>query len=527
MDRARSVLRHAARFGSGTFLSRCAGLTRDILMAAILGSGESVAAFFMAFRFSNVLRRILGEGSMQAALVPVFEEIRAKDEKEAASFFRSTWLAVTAALVMTIFVGEICMAISLFFVENPQNLEILKLCMIMAPGLLFICWYGIQAALCTCYGHFFIPAAAPAAFNILWICTLAVMHRESPAEIVVVLSAIVVFAYAAQWGAVAPLTHRALSLSLGKAWWKGPLGSFEPLKRLVAPLTLGLLGVSATQLNSAIDAIFARIADPSGPAYLWYAVRMEQVPVALVGVSLSSAVLPELARCLQLKMPSEFARLVRTTLIRSGQIVMGTSFFFFGMGYSLMELVFCRGAFCRGATAETALCLWAYALGLLPQVWTMLFIPAFYAAKDYRTPSLAAAITLVVNVSFNAFLVYGLHLGSVSIALGTGIASIVNLYILMTRIPGTLSKEVWTPIVKLLPSLIVALLASLAVGVWMGDPTLEIMRNVLPTGSSEAFPFKALRLGCQLAAFGAGFLLMGGLRVWRATLRLASPALVG
>lgn len=525
MERARLLMRQAAQFGSGTLISRVAGMTRDVLMAAILGSGEHVAAFFMAFRFSNIMRRILGEGAMQAAMVPVFEELRHRSEQEAGLFFRATWVAVSLVLLILIVLVEGALAIALFLVEQPQTVEILRLTMLMMPGLLFICWYGIQSALCTCYGTFFVPAAAPAAFNLLWIACLLLSKGSLAEETVVLLSGTIVMAYALQWAAVTPATWSMLRRVLGKGWWRAPWGSLAPLKRLIAPLTLGLVGVSATQLNSAMDAIFARIADSSGPAYLWYAVRMEQVPVGMIGVALSSAALPVLARCLQQGQSKEFSDLVRTSLIRSGQALLGFSAVFFVCGFSLVELVFCRGAFCREAAGETTLCLWAYALGLLPQTWVLLLTPAYYAAQDYRRPSVAALWALSANLLLNAVLVYGFGLGAVSIALATGVASLCNLWWLVRPHPHLLSKDVFLPILQFARPLLLGTMMGLVIGWALQDPTLALLVGRMPIGESDPFLWKAIRLGCESIGMAGGFLVAGGWRRWRAPLEEAhAPA---
>jgi putative peptidoglycan lipid II flippase len=519
-------MRQAARFGTGTFISRIAGMTRDILMAATLGSGEHVAAFFMAFRFSNIMRRILGEGAMQAALVPVFEELRHTSEKEAALFFRSTWLAVSLVLIGIILLAEIALAGALFLVEQPQIREVIHLTMIMMPGLLFICWYGIQAALCTCYGSFFAPAAAPAAFNLLWIGTLLGATGWLPEQTVVILSGSIVLAYGLQWAAVLPTTWGCLKQALGPNWWRVAATSLAPLKRLIAPLTLGLVGVSATQLNSAMDAIFARVADASGPAYLWYSVRIEQVPVGMIGIALSSAALPALARCLQNQRHHEFSELVRATLVRSAQAMVVFSTLFLTMGYSLVELIFCRGAFCREAAGETTLCLWAYALGLIPQTWVLLLTPAYYAAQDYRRPSIAALWALGSNLLLNIFLVYGLGCGAVSIALATGVASLVNLWWLARPLPTLLSGHVWQPILRLAMPLALGAFCSMAMGIWLQDPTLSLLQGIGPTGSSPSFWWKSWRLGLEGLAMLAGFSVAGGWGRWRAPLDEAHAAVL-
>jgi len=515
MDLAKTTLKHAGRFGSGTLISRGFALIRDVLMAAILGSGPEVAAFFMAFRFSNIMRRILGEGAMQAAMVPIFEELRVKDERQAALFFRSTWLAVSAALIVIISIIELCLGSVLLLGWGGARTEVIRLTMIMTPGLLFICWYGIQSALCSCYGHFFVPAVAPAAFNIVWIGSL-VLLRDQPAQVIVaMLATSIVLAYAFQWSAVFQITRSNMRRILGREWWKASFGPLAPLKRLLAPLTLGLIGVSAAQLNSLIDAWYAQLADPSGPAYLWYAIRLEQVPVGMIGVALSSAALPPLARCLAQGKYRDFAQLIRASIVKSGQATLMCSALFFTIGYSLIDFVFCRGAFTTYATTQSSICLWAYALGLTPQTWVILLTPAFYAAKDYRTPSIAAIWSLASNLIFNATLVQLLGCGAVSIALATGVASLFNLWWLVRKLPGTLSASVWSEIARFVMPVTAATCAGIAVGVLWESPTLPILFGRAAEIATTPSWIKPARFVSELATFFAVMIATGALKRWR------------
>lgn len=515
MDLAKTTLKHAGRFGSGTLISRGFALIRDVLMAAILGSGPEVAAFFMAFRFSNIMRRILGEGAMQAAMVPVFEELRVKDERQAALFFRSTWLAVSAVLIAVITLIEIMLGCTLLFGWAGTRSEVIRLTMIMTPGLLFICWYGIQSALCSCYGHFFVPAVAPAAFNIVWISSLVLLRHQPAPIIVAMLATSIVVAYALQWGAVFQITRANLKRVLGRDWWKAQFGPLAPLKRLLAPLTLGLIGVSASQLNSLIDAWYAQLADPSGPAYLWYAIRLEQVPVGMIGVALSSAALPPLARCLAQHNYRDFAQLIRASLVKAGQATLMCSALFFTVGYSLIDFVFCRGAFTTFATTQSSICLWAYALGLTPQTWVILLTPAFYAAKDYRTPSIAALWSLASNVIFNATLVQFFGCGPVSIALATGVASLFNLWWLLRKLPGTLSGSVWSEIARFVLPVLTATCAGIAVGMLWGSPTLPILLGHAAEVAATPSWIKLARFASEVATFFAVMLATGALKRWR------------
>src|SRR5262249_29789285 len=150
-DTTQSIFKSASRFFSGTMLSRISGMLRDMSMAFAFGTGESVAAFFVAFRFAHLLRRLLGEGAMQSAFVPKFEELRQKDPKHACQFFMNLYGLLTLVLLAVIVIGVGFLSGMHFLADFSEgNREIISLMMIMAPSLLFICLYGLNSSLMQC-----------------------------------------------------------------------------------------------------------------------------------------------------------------------------------------------------------------------------------------------------------------------------------------------------------------------------------------------------------------------------------------
>ncbi|MBS0620182.1 MAG: murein biosynthesis integral membrane protein MurJ, partial [Verrucomicrobia bacterium] len=296
-DTPQTVRRSSFAFLSGTLISRVSGLGRDVSMAVAFGSHPAIAAFMVAFRFANLMRRLFGEGTLPAGFIPHFEEMRAVSPERGATFFRDLFFSLFTTLTLLVVALEVLLwGLGAWVQWNPDNLEILRLTQWMLPGVIFICLFGLSSGLLQCERRFFLTGFAPVAFNLVWIVAAFFLRKKAPEGAAYSLSVAVVIAFFLQWALLAPqlVTHLRRFLSW-KACFAARLFSSE-LRPLIRPFFLGALGVGAMQLNSALDAVFARAASLEGPAYLWYAIRIEQLPLALFGIALSTALLTPLAR---------------------------------------------------------------------------------------------------------------------------------------------------------------------------------------------------------------------------------------
>jgi putative peptidoglycan lipid II flippase len=368
---------------------------------------------------------------------------------------------------------------------------IAELAMWMAPGLFFICMYGLNCSLLQCEKKYFLPAAAPVAFNLLWILAVGITWHLPKEEAVRWLAIAVTGAFGAQWLATAPAVKKVLAPRAGKR-------EFFSLdwKKLLKPLTLGTLGVGAVQLNSALDAIFARLADPEGPAFLWYAIRIEQLPLALFGLALSGALLPPLARALQAGNFDRYRELLQSALKQSAALMLFCTFGIFALGGVGINFLYGHGDFSPADVQETLRCLWAYGAGLVPSVFVLLLAAGFYAQKSYRIPTFAALLSVAFHAALNAFLIFALHLGAVSIALSTSLAAILN--------AALLARGLKNAVGEIFPASLIRFLARSAVGfafpgflawsvgvVWLGG---EFTRSFAQQ-TTQFFTLSALYIG--------------------------------
>jgi len=493
-DSVRLVSRGARLFLSGTALSRVSGLVRDLVMAAAFGSAPAVAAFLMAFRFSHLPRRLFGEGAMHSAFIPHFEELRLADGGRAADLYRHLSLTIGLVLAFLLLVGELIVGGWLFFGSpTAGQREILILTGAMLPVLLFVCLYGMNSALLSCGQVFFLPSVAPASLNLVWVAAALLLWNTEAQQAMLFLSAAVVIGGAIQWSITMPTVVRTLR-SLGpktsyRRFWRS-----ADLRRVWQPLLLGILGVGAAQINSALDPIFARMADARGPAYLWYAIRLQQLPLALLGISLARVLLPSLSRAVKEGDSEEASSLLGFAVRRAVAVMVPLSFAISVGGAAAINLVYGRGQFDAEATWKTTYCLWAYGWGLLPMTLIMILGAPLYAVGNYKTPALAGGLAVLCNAGLNALFVIGFGWGALSVALATSISAVVQVALLVRHMD--LPRQLWWG-----PSFRV-LCASVAAG---------IVTWSLPFELSRQFSMQLAHFGCIALLFGGSLWAMARL----------------
>lgn len=484
LDSNRSIMRSAARFFSGTMLSRITGMLRDISMAYAFGTQSAIAALLVAFRFAHLLRRLLGEGAMQTALIPHFEELRKESHQRAGRFFcdltttLSFFLTLIIVFVMALLWGGLQ---GQYFSEG--NAEIAWFTFLMMPSLFFICLFGINASLMQCEKSFFISSAAPVAFNLFWIIGIAVSAHLPVNEAMTVLSLFVVAACISQWAATLPKVYGILKTFDVHTLWRGKAYSADVI-RLGKPLALGIIGIGASQINNALDAIFARWADAEGPAILWYAIRLQQLPLALFGIAIASALLPPLARAGKNNDNAQFSHFLEFATGRTIALMLPITIGLFLLGNACIQLVYGHGDFASASIVSTTQALWGYTIGLIPMALVLILAPAFYAKGNYRTPSTAAVGAMLLNILLNTLLI-AMGLGAASVAIATSISSWVNFfwlgYVLHRETPWITQSLVRDGGKVFLASIAAA---CCTIGfhqlVWGGFPAWEIANGITP-----------------------------------------------
>ncbi len=494
-----SILSKATRFFSGTALSRLSGFVRDLSMAYAFGAQSSVAALMVAFRLANLLRRLLGEGAMQSAFTPQFEKLKTLPTNEAYPFFYDLKCSLSLFLLFLTAIGSLLLGSSLFLEGwSDGNLEIIHLTLLLCPSLLFICLYGINSSFLQCEGFYFIPACAPICFNLIWTLFALTLSHLPVKEAMQRLAIGIDFACFFQWLITVPFVWRALRIHLPTL---RPQILSEKIRLFIAPLSLGLIGVGAVQINSAIDALFARYADPSGPAYLWYAIRVQQVPLSLFGVAISGAILPSLSRLFASNEKEKYFETIKTAKEISNFLLWPATLFLIAFAPYCISALYFHGDFQAFDVFSTATALAAYSLAILPAANVIILAPAFYAQHNYKTPLKASLISVAINISLNYFFIFHLGLGATSIALATAGSALVNSLYLRKKL-GRSSMQWKTP-----------LQATFALGFTLGIERLLTGNNIFLSYFLQNPILKDSQWGILLLLFGSFCCLYLGLKM--------------
>jgi putative peptidoglycan lipid II flippase len=501
--REKALAVYVKRFFSGTLLSRISGMIRDLTMAFAFGDHPSVAAFMVAFRLSNLFRRLLGEGPFQSAFIPHFEGLRVQDPAKANFFFRKLSLLIVLILVViTILVeGGIAGLLSWGKISNG-NREIIALTGWLFPAILFICLYGVNISLLNCYDSFFIPSIAPIVCNTAWISAAFFLRNKEPSLAMSSLAKWIVVGFIGQWLLTLPLTLKYAAAEW-KEWFKFHIP--KEVKDLAKAFALGAIGVGAMQINAFIDALFARHADIRGPAYLWYSIRLEQLALAIFGIACVSTIVPRLSRAIKSQDMTQAQELFSLSYRRIIAVMIPCTFAIVALGTAAVNLIYGRGHFTEFATQKTTACLWAYGLGLVPTTLVILFSAIFYAQNNFRKPMWISVLTVVANIVLNAIFVFGFKMGAISTALATSLSAFINCWILyrMTEKLG------WKPEIRIFKICFAgcfAFLCALTVDYFMLSPSMlaPLMNSVLNLPHTVTAQLMTFVL--QFIAFSTGLL---------------------
>ncbi len=459
-------------------LSRISGMLRDIALAFCFGTHEALAALFVAFRLANLARRLFGEGALQSAFIPLFEDVRKESPEIACRFFRDLSILWTILLCLLCLISMAGLATFLHYIPvSPGAAEILDLTVLIIPSLIPTCLYGLNISFLQCHKQYFTAAVAPIFFNAVFIVSAFTLCRYTPQNIMPLLSCGIVLACAAQWlASFLPVVRRCKAILRDNLFSNINLRS-PAISRLWRPLVLGLLGIGASQINNAVDAIFARVADLEGPAQLWFAVRFQQVPLALFGIAVSSAILPPLSRAIHANDEKKYRSFLEYGLRQVIALLVPCTGVLLVAGMAMINCVFGHGGFHTDSIIATTGCLHGYALALVPMGLIVVLAPAFYAKGNYIIPMRGACISLILNAVLNSIMVFILGWGSISVTIATSISSWVNAVYLYSKLSdelgGLLSSDGRLSCMKtVLASIATTALVFVTVSMWSFPPVL-------------------------------------------------------
>ncbi len=449
---------------------------RDIVLAMLFGTSALLSNFMVAFRLSNFFRRVLAESPLSASFIPTLESFRKESEKKGALYFRDAFISLFVLGVIVTSASQLGLKFFAHHFFQKEILSIISLIQIMFPSLIFLMLYGLCSSYLQSFGKFFIGAVAPTLFNVVWIVFAYFAKDLRDESAMQTLSWGVLSAFCIQFFITALFVFQKVKIKISKQEFIKSPYSKNSISSFFKPYFLSMTGVGATQLNTFLDSIFSKIADQSGPAYLWYAIRLEQVPLSLFAIALASALLPQLSRAFQSDQ-KEFKALLSKSLSKNFILMSFCSVGLILFGFSVIRLIFYRGEFDQSSLQMTLRCLWAYSLGLVFQGGVIILSQAFYASKDFKTPARSAALAVVLNVICNALLIFYFEFGSVSIALATSLASLVQFIYLKVKISRQMAIFYGKNAVYGFVSVIVAGILAFFSMIVLNDPTVKFIKS--------------------------------------------------
>ncbi len=478
--------------------SRILGLWRDIVSAKIFGLGWAWDAFLYAFMVPNFFRRVVGEGALASAFIPVYNDIRAKQsEAEAFRYANLIYSFMGVAVLILVLVVELGLGACLKWGIFPERIRLaISLLQIMFPHVWFLCAYAIGMGILNSHGRFFTPMIGPVLMNGLWIAIMLWVFpfvKGGPIAQLVVLSWGMMFVgflhWIIEWPDLAQIGFHfkwTWPWRLGKSPEQKSTPGHEGVLRSWRLFTPVLFSFAAVQVNMLVDTAFAYWVGPGANSSLWYGNRVMQLPLSMFGVAMGSALLPMLSDQIAQGKKEEAKQTLAFSLTVVFMVVLPASAGLIALAPDIMRMLFERGEFNAESTMRTAAVLSAYSWGLFAYSGQKMMITGYYAAHDSKTPMWSGIISLLINAGLNFFLMHIFR--EAGLAMSTSIAAIVQFGILMFLYPKHVGsfpfKETAISFSKtLLASILMAFAAKFCLNTWM---------HMMPPTSTKIYAIEVL-----------------------------------
>ncbi|WP_417431332.1 murein biosynthesis integral membrane protein MurJ [Kiloniella sp.] len=516
-----SLVRNLATVSGFTGLSRILGFVRDILVAAFLGAGPIADAFFVAFRLPNLFRRLFAEGAFNAAFVPLYAGKVEAEGREAAQTFAEQTHAVMFTFMLLLTFGAMAsmpwvtyalapgfedwvlkvstqeainlkpqglgetLAIPSEFISKLAYAE--QLNMITFPYLFFMVIVALFSGMLNSLGRFAAAAAAPILLNVFFIITLVLIVPRVPDP----GQAMAWTVTAAGFGQMLLLFISLKRAGLNMRMRLPRLSS--DVKTLMRRMVPGVLSAGAMQINVVIGTMISTFQE-AGVSFLYYAERVYQLPLGMIGIAFGVVLLPELARKLKANDDKGAMNSMNRGMEMALLLTLPATIALIVMPWPIVVTLFERGLFSRETSDATAVALMAYAAGLPAYVLVKILQPAFYAREDTVTPFRLAIVSIFINIALSLILFQFIQY--VGIALATAISSWVNVLMLWIVLVRKDHLKLDGRFVSRLPKI---LASSLVMGgvLWSG------MRWLRPWFDGELYE----KVAALSALIGAGLLV--------------------
>lgn len=409
-----------------TLLSRLFGLARELFIAATFGTTSVADCVNVAFKLPNLFRRIFGEGALSAVFIPIFNEKLLISKKQARVFSGEIFILLLLVLIVLTLIMQILIPYLMvliapgFYIEkNKYELAIL-LCRITMPYLIFVSITALFGGMLNSIKKFAAFAFVPILMNVSIIVGTVFLQKSMPEEYGISISLII--------AGILQVSFMYFCL------WKNDLTfpiifktNDKDVKKLLRNMGPATLSSGTQQLNLFISQSIASFI-PGAVSILSYADRLYQLPLALIGITFGTILLPELSK-IYAKGNFIEANLLQNRAVQLGMVItIPATVGLITLAHPIINLIFRRGEFTEHDTLVTSQALIAFSFGLPAYVFAKILTPIFYANQDTKTPFRISLYSLITNTILNVILMAPLeHLG---IAAGSSIAAWYNVYLL-------------------------------------------------------------------------------------------------
>jgi putative peptidoglycan lipid II flippase len=480
------MLKSSGAMAAATLTSRVLGMVREMVYAAFMGNGPVASAFILAFQVPNLFRRLLGEGALTAAFIPIFKQ------KEVTHGEAEMWRSANAVIsgLVTAAAGVTVLAvlgISVALVVGKGQLDaetdlMLRLLRMMFPYTLLVCLAAVFIGMANARGHFFVPALGAVVLNVVMIASvlwLAPLMGRSLEEQIFGLAIGVLVAGLAQAFFQLPSLSREGYRYEWVSPWRDPT-----VREVVQKMLPGSIGVAAFQINVLVTQCFSFWFGASIVATFNYSVRLMELPQGMFGISLATYLLPTLAGLAAAKKLPEFRQTLSQGLSYLAFANLIASAIALTLAVPIVRLIFERGKFGPDATQRVALSLACLAPGLLMFSMNNILARAFYALNDIKTPMKISILCLGLNLGFALWLVQPYQEAGLGVA--NTLSASLNLALLVYALRRKLSRLGLTGLVHtllvLVPAAILAGVIAAALA-WLWERKLGHATLILKLGA--------------------------------------------
>lgn len=423
-----------------TMASRVAGMARDMITASVLGAGPIADAFFVALKLPNFFRRVAAEGAFSVSFVPLYTKTVSQEGEAAAGEFSGQVFSVLLLILSVFSVLVVALmpwvihAIAPGFHEGSERYHYAVIMTQMTfPYLLLMSLVTLFGGMLNAHHRFGPFSAAPIIFNLTLIFFMLVLTPYFPSaghamSVGVTTSGII---------QLAMMVYFIRKNNIRFVWQKPQLG--EKTRRLFRLMGPGVVSAGIFQVNMFVDMMVASLLSVGAISFLYYADRLNQLPLSLAGIAIGTALLPMLSKALAENNHDESRSMFNRSLELCFLVALPAAVALLIVPVPMIATLFEHGEFGRAQTLQTSYVLMGYSLGLPAYVASKVFMTAFWAHQDTMTPVKISVVTAILNIILCLTLIG--FIGVAGISLATGLVGWVQVYLLYRELKGKEALE--------------------------------------------------------------------------------------